>query len=374
MKPFPFQEGDCLLHKGQTDCPWYVIERGVVRARDITVPVVEGGNNQTDSHHRMYADFDIKAGECFGERAIMTGTPSVANASATCDGLAFVVDGETFLQVLGDLEEAILRSVYQMQIRAIPVISVTTQCDERIMNFLANRTQDLKLTKGTTICQEGEALLREASLKIISSDETKNEILVANGYFGDDQLFADMVTPGTTFKPAYSATVEEDCTLGVLKLSSCRRVVDTRRMGEPQNVLLVDSLVVGKVKHIGMQDLKLYRILGAGTFGQTWLCSRVASDGRKRAYALKVQSKYELCQSGQAKGVVREKNIMEQFQNPFVASLVASFQDKHCIYMVMDLIQGGELYTVMHTESSDTMTEKDAKFYIACIAEGLSYM
>ena len=65
---------------------------------------------------------------------------------------------------------------------------------------------------------------------------------------------------------------------------------------------------------------------------------------------------------------------MAQFNNPFLATLVATFQDKDCVYMVMNLVQGGELHSVMHTPDSDVLTEKVARFYLACIAEGLAYM
>jgi serine/threonine protein kinase len=65
-----------------------------------------------------------------------------------------------------------------------------------------------------------------------------------------------------------------------------------------------------------------------GTFGQVWLVSRKTSDGDERVYALKIQSKYELVKSGQAKAVVHEKNIVAQLRHPFINGLVGSFQVK----------------------------------------------
>jgi serine/threonine protein kinase len=64
----------------------------------------------------------------------------------------------------------------------------------------------------------------------------------------------------------------------------------------------------------------------AGTFGQVWLVSRETADVEQRAYALKIQSKYELCKSGQAKAVVREKNVMMRLHHPLICRLFGAFQ------------------------------------------------
>jgi serine/threonine protein kinase len=90
-----------------------------------------------------------------------------------------------------------------------------------------------------------------------------------------------------------------------------------------------------------------------------------------------VQSKYELIENGQGRGVVYEKQTLSQMSHPFVGGLLSSFQDTNYVYMLMTLIQGGELYGVMHTIRMTTdmrVLEKKAIFYIACITEGLSYM
>ena len=122
-----------------------------------------------------------------------------------------------------------------------------------------------------------------------------------------------------------------------------------------------------------MKELKKHTILGSGTFGQVWLVSRVNSSGDPQAYALKVQSKYDLVDSGQARAVVEEKNIMAALHSPFLISLVTTYKDENCVYMLMELVQGGELYSVM-ANGEGGIKEDKAKFYVAGIAEGLLYM
>jgi protein kinase A len=91
-------------------------------------------------------------------------------------------------------------------------------------------------------------------------------------------------------------------------------------------------------------------------------------------FALKIQCKKELIKHGQAAGVIREKNLMASIDHPFVIKLVNAFQDSHNLYMMMKLAQGGELFSIIHTESSDGVPEKAAKFYAANIYDGLMHM
>lgn len=66
--------------------------------------------------------------------------------------------------------------------------------------------------------------------------------------------------------------------------------------------------------------------------------------------------------------VIREKQVMARMHHPFVMSIVNADQDDRCLYMVMTLLQGGELSTRMHT--APCMDENTARFYAACILEG----
>lgn len=64
---------------------------------------------------------------------------------------------------------------------------------------------------------------------------------------------------------------------------------------------------------------------------------------------------------------------MAVLHSPFLISLVTTYKDQNCVYMLMELVQGGELYTVMANDEGGIAEEK-AQFYIAGIAEGLFYM
>ena len=65
---------------------------------------------------------------------------------------------------------------------------------------------------------------------------------------------------------------------------------------------------------------------------------------------------------------------MAQLHHPFLIGLVSTYQDDHFVYILLQLIQGGELYNYIHTRKSDFLPDKDAKFYAACVASGLGFM
>jgi protein kinase A len=108
-----------------------------------------------------------------------------------------------------------------------------------------------------------------------------------------------------------------------------------------------------------------------GTFGKVWLAKHNNSG---KPYALKMLNKREIIGHHQVEGVIREKNIMTSIDHPFVISLVSTYQDDKHLYMLLELVQGGELFSVIHTESRDGIANANSRFYAACILESLAHL
>ena len=94
----------------------------------------------------------------------------------------------------------------------------------------------------------------------------------------------------------------------------------------------------------------------------------------KQPYALKTITKRQLIDAGQVKGVLREKQIMASLEHPFILPLVAAFQDDDFLYLLLPMIQGGELFNVVHTDQKDGLDNDSSQFYAACILEALGYL
>lgn len=227
-------------------------------------------------------------------------------------------------------------------------------------------------TSGTAVAAPALYLVRTGSVTMGGT-----QTVGAGGYFGDDQLRGDVGLehlPDTYVAKETVVAGPDGVTCGVLTLAVVRTLVDTRYMGQEPPKRVRDSLLLSGGKNVRLDQLPRHAVLGAGTFGMVFLVSRENALGERIAYAMKVQSKFELCRDGQAEAVICEKNIMSQLQHPFLAGLICSYQDDNFVYLLLQLIQGGELYSYMHNTKHDWLDESAARFYAACIAEGLGYM
>ena len=228
---------------------------------------------------------------------------------------------------------------------------------------LAAKTSELCYPPNHTIMTEGEKtyaklyIVRSGGVILKSESNDEEKVIQAGGYFGENMLNIDTdgLKEATFYDAEYTiTTLDEPVVVGELTIDSCRLLFDTTMKGTRR-----------AVGQISLHDLKKHTILGAGSFGQVWLVSHVGADGERRPYALKIQS---------AAGAIQEKYLMEQLNHPFLAHLAATYQDEKCIYMLLDFVQGGELYSVVHSNTGDGIEEKKANFYASAILEGLSYM
>jgi serine/threonine protein kinase len=63
--------------------------------------------------------------------------------------------------------------------------------------------------------------------------------------------------------------------------------------------------------------------------------------------------KYEIVAQKQMNNVIQEKNVMMQSFHPFILRLYTTFKDARRIYMLLEFVQGGELFSVLHTQTRD---------------------
>ncbi|PFH31072.1 hypothetical protein BESB_032690 [Besnoitia besnoiti] len=88
--------------------------------------------------------------------------------------------------------------------------------------------------------------------------------------------------------------------------------------------------------------------------------------------ALKVMKKRQVLELGQEKHVIAERSILQQLRHRFIVSMICSFQDRRHIYLLMEFVNGGELFSLLRSEGM--LDERDARFYIAEILLALEYL
>uniref|UniRef100_A0A7R9UVA8 Uncharacterized protein n=1 Tax=Diacronema lutheri TaxID=2081491 RepID=A0A7R9UVA8_DIALT len=102
--------------------------------------------------------------------------------------------------------------------------------------------------------------------------------------------------------------------------------------------------------------------LGTGTFGRVRLC-RHTDTGRYQA--LKIMKKSEVVRLKQVDHIKSEKEILTAVQHPFIITLYGVFQDERNLYMVLEYVPGGELFT--HLRKAGKFTNDQTRFYAAQI-------
>ncbi|KAI8390136.1 kinase-like domain-containing protein [Blakeslea trispora] len=132
---------------------------------------------------------------------------------------------------------------------------------------------------------------------------------------------------------------------------------------------LNDSDVTRPRCQLKLENFDIQRTLGTGSFGRVHL---IQSKINHRYYALKVLKKTEIVKLKQVEHTNNERAILNSIQHPFVVNLWGSFQDSANLYMVMDFVPGGELFTVLR--KSKKFSNEVARFYAGEVLLALSYL
>ena len=62
---------------------------------------------------------------------------------------------------------------------------------------------------------------------------------------------------------------------------------------------------------------------------------------------MKTMAKANVLQQGQQSHIKEEKENFVMCANPFIVNVHATFQDDRMLYMIMDYVPGGELFSVI---------------------------
>ena len=99
----------------------------------------------------------------------------------------------------------------------------------------------------------------------------------------------------------------------------------------------------------------------------------VKTQGQKRKYyALKVYSKAALMLHRKVYNVRNEKDILLEVRHPFVVKLLRTFNDPSNVYLLLEYLPGGELFTFVRSNSC--LPNDVALFYAAEIVLALSFL
>ncbi|TKA82623.1 cAMP-dependent protein kinase type 2 [Friedmanniomyces simplex] len=118
-----------------------------------------------------------------------------------------------------------------------------------------------------------------------------------------------------------------------------------------------------------LTDFTISRTLGTGSFGRVHL---VQSKHNQRFYAVKVLKKQQVVKMKQVEHTNDERRMLQRCRHPFLITLWGTWQDSKNLYMVMDFIEGGELFSLLR--KSQRFPNPVAKFYAAEVTLAIDYL
>jgi ribosomal protein S6 kinase alpha-1/2/3/6 len=144
-------------------------------------------------------------------------------------------------------------------------------------------------------------------------------------------------------------------------------------------------------------QFELLKVLGEGSFGKVFLVRKIIGKDAGTLYAMKVLKKATLKVKDRVRST-NERNILADVGHAFIVRLHYAFQTPGKLYLILDFLRGGDLFTrlskevklseigfLLFTLSYSVLvllvvliqvmfTEEDVKFYLAELALALNHL
>uniref|UniRef100_A0A8C2GI58 non-specific serine/threonine protein kinase n=1 Tax=Cyprinus carpio TaxID=7962 RepID=A0A8C2GI58_CYPCA len=119
------------------------------------------------------------------------------------------------------------------------------------------------------------------------------------------------------------------------------------------------------------RQFELCKVLGQGSFGKVFLVRKITGPDAGQLYAMKVLKKATLKVRDRVRTKM-ERDILVEVNHPFIVKLHYAFQTEGKLYLILDFLRGGDLFTRLSKEVM--FTEEDVKFYLAELALALDHL
>jgi CRP-like cAMP-binding protein len=359
-----YKANTTIIKKGDIGKIFYMIKEGTTTVTDL-------------STGKPMSDGNLGAGAYFGEQALMSDAPRNATIMAKTDVTLLCLSRELFQSVLGPLKEVMDHNSNMRLLDTVFLFQAGLTNKEKELVYKSFNYEIAK--KGVAIVHEGDQgnkfyILKEGSCDVITAADGKTSELVKGAHFGEFALMDDIPRMATVMPTC-------DCELLTMDRERFAKLVtlkDMKKNLDKARAQLQEENQNKKHAHatnFKFEDLKQMSILGSGTFGRVTL---VQDKKSKQTFALKAMLKSEIVAHKQQKNVMHEKNAMITCNNPFVLRLFQTFKDQYKLYMLLEFVQGGELFSVLHPahppHGVDGVPDRAAKFYSAGVLIGLSYL
>ncbi len=83
-------------------------------------------------------------------------------------------------------------------------------------------------------------------------------------------------------------------------------------------------------------------------------------------------SKVKIIDKKSEKSILGERDLLSKLKHPFIVNMICAFQDYEKLYILMDLLTGGDLR--YHYNTNHVFSENEIRFFISCLILSLEYI
>uniref|UniRef100_A0A8C2B9I2 non-specific serine/threonine protein kinase n=1 Tax=Cyprinus carpio TaxID=7962 RepID=A0A8C2B9I2_CYPCA len=132
--------------------------------------------------------------------------------------------------------------------------------------------------------------------------------------------------------------------------------------------------LTGHVERVGIENFELLKVLGTGAYGKVFLVRKVSGHDSGKLYAMKVLKKATIVQKAKTAEHTRtERQVLEHIrQSPFLVTLHYAFQTDTKLHLILDYVNGGELFT--HLVQRVRFKEQEVTLYSGEIVLALEHL
>eukprot|EP00928_Gymnodinium_smaydae_P025862 TRINITY_DN2047_c0_g8_i1.p1 TRINITY_DN2047_c0_g8~~TRINITY_DN2047_c0_g8_i1.p1 ORF type:complete len:934 (+),score=249.81 TRINITY_DN2047_c0_g8_i1:121-2922(+) len=215
---------------------------------------------------------------------------------------------------------------------------------------VVNAFEIQRLKNKEVVFQQGEAgtrfyVIASGEVTVRKSDGTVIRTMGKHGYFGERALLFDEP------RSARVDVTSQEAELWYIDKATFSQIVK----GNMQQVLM--QRIQLQDTSVNLKDLRQVKVIGAGATGVVRL---VEHKKTKTRYALKRVKKED--DGTVPADLRRECELLRENDHPFIMKLVKTFETKKNVYMLTELITGGELHGAIR-KIPTVLSRAQARFY-----------
>lgn len=369
-----FDDGEFIVRQGGAGTDFFIIEEGEVKC------------TQTKASGREVELITLRAGDYFGEMALLLNELRAANCIAVGKVKCLSLDRDKFDMLLGPAQEVLSR---RMRIRILQCVPLLSKLPEAKLSRLCSVMRAQTFEPDTYIIEQGDEgsrfyIINEGEVRCTRNkgNNGEEEELIRLGtqeFFGERALITNETRKANVIACGHvECLVLERQEFQDLLNEVQEEITDTmsrRERDEAEaNAKLEEEIKMEKEKAeevckpvtgYKLEELRIIRTIGTGSFGRVKMVQNALTG---QVFALKYMNKAEVVANHQANNIMSERNhLYECSDSTFVLKLFQTFQNPSQIMMLMEFVQGGELWSYIYEKEEALPRNQHGGFQLSAV-------